>query len=200
MITHHQPQSLSSPNPLCTVYKLILYHPLNPWCFAHDPTPHRLQAHPVSSTEPTLFRPLSHPALSLNPPYIASSPTSSTRSSKAFFFTTHKKRRSKKLLSFTSSSLISISRPTPLMRDYPIIGRSVFIPFYLWGEDGVSPFVLLSYIDWTNAVHCTLWILCTLSISCKNLIPFTNIRNKCCCCCCITSSSKPIGTLRTRFR
>ena len=119
MITHHQPQSLSSPNPLRTVYKLILYHPLNPWYFVHDSTPHRLQAHPLSSTEPMVFCPLTHSALSPNPPYIASSPTFTTRSLKAFFFTTHKKRRSKKLLSFTSSSLISISRPTPLMRDYP---------------------------------------------------------------------------------
>lgn len=100
-----------------------------------------------------VFRLLTHSALSLNPPYIASTPTFSTRSAKAFFFTTHKKRRSKKLLSFTSSSLISISRPTPLMRDYPIIGRSAFILFSFRGEDGVSPSVLLSYIDWTNAVH-----------------------------------------------
>lgn len=84
------------------------------------------QTHSASSTSsfciircPMVFRLLTHPALSLNPPYIASTPTFSTRSPKAFFFTTHKKRRSKKLLSFTSSFLISISRPTPLMRDYP---------------------------------------------------------------------------------
>ena len=67
----------------------------------------------------TVFRLLTHPAFSPNHPYIASAPTFSTRSPKAFFFTSHKKRRSKKLLSFTSSSLISISCPTPLMRDYP---------------------------------------------------------------------------------
>ena len=62
MITHHQPQSLSSTIPLYTVYKLILYHPLNPWFFVHEPILHRLQAHPVSSTKPTLFRPQTHSA------------------------------------------------------------------------------------------------------------------------------------------
>lgn len=117
MITHHQPQSLSSTIPLCTAYKLILYHPLNPWYFVHEPILHCLQAHPVSSTEPTLFRPrthpapstsssciircpmvfrlLTHPALSPNPPYIASTPTFTTRSPKAFFFTTQKKKKQK---------------------------------------------------------------------------------------------------------
>lgn len=133
MITHHQPQSLSSTIPLCTVYKLILYHPLNPWCFVYAPTLHRLQTHSVSFAEPMVFRPRTHPALSSNPSHIASAPTFSTRSPKAFFFTT-KKRRSKKLLSFTSSSLISISRPTPLMRDYPIIGRSVTTTRYGKGQ------------------------------------------------------------------
>lgn len=161
MITHHQPHSLSSPNPLLLVYEIMVYHP--------KPNLYRPQTHCVLSTKswyiipnPNLYRPqphsapstsssciirctmvsclLTHPALSLNPSYIASAPTFSTRSPKAFFFTTHKKRRSKKLLSFTSS-LISISRPTPLMRDYPIIGRSAFIPFSFRGEDGVSPSV-----------------------------------------------------------
>ena len=119
MVYHPQPQSLSSTIPLCTVYKLILYHPRNPRYFVHEPILHRLQAHSVSSTEPMVFRPRTHPALSPTPSHIASTPTFSTRSPKAFFFTTHKKRRSKKLLSFTSSSLISISHPTPFMRDYP---------------------------------------------------------------------------------
>ena len=95
MITHHQAQSLSSTNSLCTAYKLILYHPLNPWYFVHEPTPHRLQAHPVSSTEPMVFRLLTHPGLSSNPSHISSSPTSSTCSAKAFFFTTQKKKKQK---------------------------------------------------------------------------------------------------------
>ena len=106
------------------------------------------QTHFASSTSsfciircPMVFRPRTHSALSPNPPYIAFAPMFSTRSPKVFFFKTHKKRRSKKLLSFTSSSLISIFRSTPLMRDYPIIGRSAFIPFSFRGEDGVSPSV-----------------------------------------------------------
>ena len=110
------------------------------WYIIPKPNLYRPQTHSAPSTSsfciircPMVFRLLTHPALSPNPSYIASATTFSTRSPKAFFFTT-KKRRSKKLLSFTSSSLISISRPTPLMRDYPIIGRSAFIPFYLRGE------------------------------------------------------------------
>ena len=95
MITHHQAQSLSSTIPLRTVYKLILYHPLNPRCFVHDPTLHRLQAHPVSYTEPMVFRPRTHSAPSSNPSHIASAPTFSTRSPKAFFFTTQKKKKQK---------------------------------------------------------------------------------------------------------
>ena len=95
MITHHQPQSLSSTIPLYTVYKLILYHPLNPRCFVHEPILHRLQVHPVSSTEPMVFRPPTHSALSSNPSYIASAPTFSTRSPKAFFFITQKKKKQK---------------------------------------------------------------------------------------------------------
>lgn len=44
---------------------------------------------------PMVFRLLTHPALSPNPPYIASAPTFSTRSPKAFFFTTQKKKKQK---------------------------------------------------------------------------------------------------------
>ena len=47
MITHHQPQSLSSTIPLYTVYKLILYHPLNPWFFVHELTLRSLQPLPT---------------------------------------------------------------------------------------------------------------------------------------------------------
>ena len=96
------------------------------WYIISKPNLCRPQPHFASSTSsfciircPIVSCLLTHPALSLNPSYIASAPTFSTRSPKAFFFTTHKKRRSKKLLSFTSSSLISISRSTPLMCDYP---------------------------------------------------------------------------------
>ena len=95
MITHHQAQSLSSTNSLCTAYKLILYHPLNPWYFVHDPTLHRLQVHPVSSTKPMVFCPRTHSAPSPNPSYIASATTFSTRSPKAFFFTIQKKKKQK---------------------------------------------------------------------------------------------------------
>lgn len=134
------PPSCITTNSLLLVYGIMVYHP--------KPNLYRPQTHCVLSTKswyittklnlcrpPThfasstsssciirctmVFRLLTHPALSPTPPYIASTPTFSTRSPKAFFFTSHKKRRSKKLLSFTSSSLISISRPTPLMRDYP---------------------------------------------------------------------------------
>ena len=94
-----------------------------PWYIIPNPNLCCPQPHSASSTSSfciirctMVFRPLTHPALSPNPHYIASAPTFTTRSLKAFFFTTHKKRRSKKLLSFTSS-LISISRSTPLMRD-----------------------------------------------------------------------------------
>ena len=96
------------------------------WYITTNRTLYRPQTHFAPSTSsfciircPMVFRLLTHPALSPNPPYIASTPTFSTRSPKAFFFTTHKKRRSKKLLSFTSSYLIPIYLPTPLMRDYP---------------------------------------------------------------------------------
>ena len=47
MITHHQPQSLSSTIPLCPIYKLILYHPLNPWYFVHELTLISLQTLPT---------------------------------------------------------------------------------------------------------------------------------------------------------
>lgn len=127
----HQSNPASSTTPLCNVHTSCLYHhkpislrprnhdysPPTPISFAHDPTLHRLQAHPVSSTEPMVFRPRPHPApstssfciircpmvfrppthsaLSPNPSYIASAPTFSTRSPKAFFFTTQKKKKQK---------------------------------------------------------------------------------------------------------
>lgn len=142
-----QPHFVLSTKSWYIIPKPTLYRPqphfvlsTKPWYIIPKPNLCCPQTHFASSTSSfciirctMVFRLLTHPALSPNPPYIASTPTFSTRSPKAFFFTTHKKKRSKKLLSFTSS-LISISRPTPLMRDYPIIGRSAFIPFYLRGE------------------------------------------------------------------
>lgn len=113
MITHHQPQSLSSTIPLCTVYKLILYHPLNPWCFVHAPTLHRLQTHSVSFAEPMVFRPRTHPALSSNPSHIASAPTFSTRSPKAFFFTTKKKKKQKTIVFYFFFFNLYFSSYTP---------------------------------------------------------------------------------------
>ena len=149
---------IPKPNLCCPQPHFVLS--TKPWYIIPKPNLCCPQPHSAPSTSSfciirctMVFRPLTHPALSPNPSYIASTPMFSTRSPKAFFFTTHKKRRSKKLLSFTSSSLISIFRSTPLMRDYPIIGRLAFIPFSFRGEDGVSPSVLLSYIDWTDAVH-----------------------------------------------
>lgn len=69
----HWTHGVSSTNPLSTVYKFILYHPLNPWYFVHE----------------LILR-------SLQPPsHIASAPTFSTRSSKVFFFTTQKKKKQK---------------------------------------------------------------------------------------------------------
>lgn len=111
MVYHHQIHSLSSTNSLRIVYKLILYHPL---------------PHGISSTNSSCA--LSKPSLHCLHPNVHYS------FAQGLLLHNTKKRRSKKLLSFTSSSLISISRPTPLMRDYPIIGRSAFIPFYLRGE------------------------------------------------------------------
>ena len=115
---------IPKPNLCCPQPHFVLS--TKPWYIIPKPNLCCPQPHSASSTSsfciircPMVFRLLTHPVLSPNPPYIASTPMFSTRSPKAFFFTTHKKRRSKKLLSFTSSSLISISCPTPLMRDYP---------------------------------------------------------------------------------
>lgn len=130
---HHKPtpprllnHGISPPNLICVVHKTHSSSSTKSWYIIPTPNLYRPQPHSAPSTSSSciirctmVFRLLTHPVFSLNPPYIASTPTFSTRSFKAFFFTTHKKRRSKKLLSFTSSSLISISRPTSLMRDYP---------------------------------------------------------------------------------